>query len=1480
MDALAIAEDLLAALSAEPGLRVIVGTRRDLAGDRRGTADESNRQGPLLRALGSAHTIDLSTYGAVADIHAYARHRLRTLPGSPYREADEATATLVERLSSRVTELSSGSFFVARIVTLTLASQPSQIEVDDASLAGLLFGDLGKALDADLGRYAYQEGKVRDLLGALAWADGAGLPRRHVWLLVANTLAPEPDGYVDTDLVWVLEHAGAYVTQSGDEGETVYRLYHQALVDHFRWGRDAVAANAAIARALVGTVPVGEDGRLEWGRAAPYLRRHLAQHALAGAIEAGVLADPGLFEVLDADRVVSAVTALYERTGSEENLDRAIRLLRQADAAIATGSPGSRRYGEALDLALRIRAERTNLSNDRDAVAEALRATTRDDLRADADPTIDMALVLHSRYERRGDPVELADAIALYRQTLTLDWPDERRRNLVRTNLSTALQQQWSDTGDRASLDEAVELSQVAARAAHEDDPSRADTSFIASAALRLRFEATGSSDDLREAIEFAQAAAAAADPASARYASYFANCASLLYLDYHLTGALAGLHGAVDAMRRVLATVSEDDPRRPGDLAYFSAVLLDRHNVSGDMPDLDEAIVAGRLAIATAPSNHPSFPDYLSGLGAAHLARFAASDNLADLDEAIDISRRAVDFAPAGHPDRAELLSNLSRALELRLERFGELPDIDEAIMVGRQALAETSEGHPSFWVRTLNLANAFISRFDRSGVSGDLEEAIGLGRRALDAVSAGDPTRPRYLGMLGTALYRRYERFDNPDDLDEAADLLRAAVSQTPANVSAMVSNLTDLSQVLLSRYRRSSQEPDLDDAIARARDALDLTPPAHRERPGRLAGLSAAIATRAEAADRINDLYEAIALMQAAISTSAPDEPATPLYLAHLGGLFRRRSEQTGDRQVAYAAIDAGTSAVTMLPRDHPRRADHLVQLAVSLQLAYSKYGDEAAAERAIEVLDEASATASAPMATRVEAATMLGRLAHQVGKLPYALLGYGRALDLLPWMAWQGVPRAERERRLATWSGVATEAAAAAIDAADPVAALTFLEHGRGILWSQLLEIDDLSTVRSIAPDLASRLETVRRHLDGHGGESPDSWGSPERLLTDQRMALAHEWDQLVEQLRTLPGFEDFLRPPPIEALFSAADDGPVVIINVAHRRCDALVVTATGVSLVPLPDLTHEDVARNVGRYLQSSDDWVEHNRDLELCLQWMWDTFVARILDHLGYTRQAGEGEWPRLWWCPTGSLALLPVHAAGLHDIPGAAVLDRVISSYTPTLRMLMKARSSKSASVGDHERLLLVGMIEGHDRAPLRGVAKEVASLRTLLPDSMILTDAAATRAAVLDALERHRLVHFSGYAFQDLENPSQSRLVLSDGALTVADLTSLRYHGDLAFLSSVRTALGGVALPDEAITLAAAFHYTGYRQVIATLWDIDDRRAAFLTVGVYETMTRDDGIDVRNAARALHQNVRLLRERYRSMPIAWTPYVHIGP
>ncbi|WP_161594876.1 CHAT domain-containing protein [Verrucosispora sp. SN26_14.1] len=410
------------------------------------------------------------------------------------------------------------------------------------------------------------------------------------------------------------------------------------------------------------------------------------------------------------------------------------------------------------------------------------------------------------------------------------------------------------------------------------------------------------------------------------------------------------------------------------------------------------------------------------------------------------------------------------------------------------------------------------------------------------------------------------------------------------------------------------------------------------------------------------------------------------------------------------------------------------------------------------------------------------------------------------------------------------------------------------------------------------------------------------------MVDRRMALTREWDALVEQVRKLPGFEDFLKPPPLEKLLPAAEHGPVAMINVSRWRCDALLVVDGGVRVRELPDLHAIEVEEKTRAYLtvldmvsqrwrawwqakQGAGDLGQAEQELSAAedraekmlraiLRWLWRAVAEPVLDELGFTAtpDGDESTWPRLWWCPTGLLTMLPLHAAGDHLTDGThrpTVLDRVVSSYTPTLRALMQAREPLPED--RTPELLIVTVPQVGDEPPLPEAAAERAMLQRRFPGRhRVLDGPEATVDEVARLLPTYRWAHLSCHGNQLLDDPSQGGLRLSDDVLTVARLSAEQHQGDFAFLSACKTATGGLGLADEAITLAAALHYTGYRHVIGTLWTVNSSVAAEVATAVYNP--QDEPFDPAGSVFRLHTVLRRLRETERLS--VWTPFIHLGP
>jgi hypothetical protein len=113
------------------------------------------------------------------------------------------------------------------------------------------------------------------------------------------------------------------------------------------------------------------------------------------------------------------------------------------------------------------------------------------------------------------------------------------------------------------------------------------------------------------------------------------------------------------------------------------------------------------------------------------------------------------------------------------------------------------------------------------------------------------------------------------------------------------------------------------------------------------------------------------------------------------------------------------------------------------------------------------------------------------------------------------------------------------------------------------------------------------------------------------------------------------------------------------------------------------------------------------------------------VLDALGYDEPVGGGGAPRVWWAPGGLLSLLPLHAAGREGSNAdASALDRVVSSYTPTIRALRYARQ-QAAGPGEPRGALIVGVaaVPGSPEADLPDVREEIARVSDLVPDPVVL-------------------------------------------------------------------------------------------------------------------------------------------------------------
>ncbi|MGY4965739.1 CHAT domain-containing protein [Streptomyces sp. 900105245] len=494
-------------------------------------------------------------------------------------------------------------------------------------------------------------------------------------------------------------------------------------------------------------------------------------------------------------------------------------------------------------------------------------------------------------------------------------------------------------------------------------------------------------------------------------------------------------------------------------------------------------------------------------------------------------------------------------------------------------------------------------------------------------------------------------------------------------------------------------------------------------------------------------------------------------------------------------------------------------------------------------------------------------------------------------------------AEHPDRLAGTS-LARTACAVALAAGRTEQAAALLEQGRAVLMGQDLQArSDVSDLAAVHPSAAREFTALARRMRETETPGAPAAGQPpahdaahgpgEAARIRDQHAVADEWQRLLARIRGLDGFAHFLLPPSAEQMRSEAGEGPIVLINIDRLRSDALVVTTGGIALVPL-DVTEGRLAHTARQFLTAVSVGAGEPRPRRKeaaatvfdILEWLWDTIAEPVLRTAGLTRPVPDGTpraaVPRLWWSASGPLAHLPLHAAGHHRADalgdGRSVLDRVASSYTPSIRALRHARQAPKAGRGAGP-YLAVRRPTGADRQEGASVA-EVAAMARTLGAVRTVQGADATVGRVLGELSSAATVHFACHGLSDAEDPSRSHLELADGRLGVRDVAREHLpHAQLAVLLACHTTRTD-RLPDEAIHLTSAFQTAGYPQVVGALWEATDLVSVRLTERLYRAVrTYGGGLDVTGTGRAVHEIVRELRKRHAGSPRVWAPYVHTG-
>ncbi|KAF6745237.1 CHAT domain-containing protein, partial [Ephemerocybe angulata] len=1026
---------------------------------------------------------------------------------------------------------------------------------------------------------------------------------------------------------------------------------------------------------------------------------------------------------------------------------------------------------------------------------------------------------------------------------------------------------------------------------------------------LSSLFDRNRNLSDLDKAIE-AQRLAVKLTPASAHSQLFVRLCAlgNSLGERFQMTDNRSDINWAISFQVEAVL-IAEGHPMLPTALSNLGISFRNRFDRTGDLRDISNALFAQRRAVELVPESNPALPRILNNLGISLRSRFERTGNLADIADATSSLEKAIKLAPADSSELPMFLADLGNAFNCIFLLTGALSDIDQGISAQRKAIELTPDHHPALRGMLTNLGYSIRLRFDHTSDVSDIADSISAHRKALKVTPSDHPALAIVLNNLGQSLLARFEGAGDLSDISEAITGLQKVISLTPEDHPSLPIGLGNLGSAYLCRFSRTKSPKDVADAISSLQKAVEFTPHVHPTLPHLLTILGCSFTRLYESTGDRSAATQAISTQQQAVELTPESHKSLPAILNNLSIAFKHRFDHAGDPSDLAEAIKSLERAMKLLPDSHAHLPRYTKNLGSYLHLRFVSGRDVKDLDASIQLFRlGATCRAGTPWEILLVAVKWAQALRQNYPESAEILLAYDTVLGLVAQRAGLEHTVQSRYTQLEVVSGMATEAAAAAFALNRVDKALEWLEQGRCLVWNQLNSLrTPLDELRTHDGDLARRVEDLSGRLECAGSSrglfhldmSPSEKASLEGDA-HAHLKLAREWDGLLDTVRAIPGFETFLKPAPCSTiLHNLPASGHIVIINVDGRRCDAIALQAgfNEPLHIPLPEFTiHKaNKYRNNLRVQLKSAGLRTSDETVYGALRGLWVEVVKPILDALGLSSVETSlgGILPRIWWCPTGPLSFLPIHAAGIYkESETETVLDYAVSSYTPTVTALTRIKDLQPIN-RNVSGLFLTSQPDAPDAISIPGTTKEVRSIYSGAEQSGVRVLKVEGSALSVDECLRHMegfsSVHFACHAYQSAADPLQSRFILHNGSLDLATIVrSNLKNADLAFLSACQTSTGEEKLSDEAVHLAAGMLAAGYRRVVATMWSISDQHAQQLGSEFYEYLwsreeeSCDGSFDGVLSAYALHhatQRLRLRLDNSDQSLLTWVPFVHFG-
>jgi len=705
---------------------------------------------------------------------------------------------------------------------------------------------------------------------------------------------------------------------------------------------------------------------------------------------------------------------------------------------------------------------------------------------------------------------------------------------------------------------------------------------------LREIFDHTKDLSDLDMAIRMqTQAIDIPLCPNLIEYVQFLSQLYALRYLHSEES---RDLEKAVLSARRALDLAEDDYPERAQLASHLVKLYLDMHQKTNNEGYLEKATALNKQVLELSASdlqvlnNHVEalLDLYLSTRDTSYLA-LALSTTLDTVDP---FSTPTASSVPSISPSliAARHLTTAPSSLFEKYQRTGDLASLNQAIDLLSRTEEQIATACPSQTeLRSLllsDLGNYIQTRFHRAGQVEDLERSLIVFGEAVHNLDENHLFFPSLLNNYSNSFHLRFQRTGSLEDLNRAMLHMRKAIARTPEVFEhELPARLNNLGIYLQTAYERTGDEALAQEGIASQEKAVSMTEETNPALPLRLMGLSNALHAVAQRTEDLDTVKRAIENGERAIALfeNMDGHPTIQSSLYNTAQCYRSLSNIDPEARLTALerAVSLFRSSISYTPRTSALYPMRMIALGGTLKTLYkrSPEGQLDTLREAMQCYQQAATAPAGAPASLLGAARKWIKIAERLEDAESTISAYDTTIRLISVVAGLEQTIEARHSSLATVSGLALQAAARGLELDRPDKALEWLEQGRCLVWRQLNNLrTPVDTLRLYDENLANRVVEVSQALEKAGVQSQANVDSHDAY---RLASLARQWSELLTEVRAIPGFQTFLKPPSCDDLLEhLPEDGPVVVLNVHEWRCDAIALIRGCEPLhIPLPGMT-------------------------------------------------------------------------------------------------------------------------------------------------------------------------------------------------------------------------------------------------------------------------------------------------------------------